>query len=54
MINPKRIELIDRDELIEVLYRSDCNTREKIAEAIYNQPVLAVMKFKCEIEMMME
>lgn len=53
MIMPKKVELIDRDELIEILYRSDCSTREKIADVVYSQPVVAVVKPRFEIEMMM-
>ena len=31
---------IDADELVEVLYRSDCSTREKIETIIRQQPTI--------------
>ena len=33
--------LIDRDELLEQLWRSDVSSREKIDEIIRNRPVVA-------------
>lgn len=49
MLNRKEIPLIDRDELIEVLVRSDVSTREKIEEIVQTQPVVAVAVKKYEI-----
>ncbi len=52
MIVPKMVELIDRDELIETLVRSDVSSREKIVEIVYNQQVVAQLCTKFEIELM--
>lgn len=49
VLNRKEIPLIDRDELIEVLARSDVSTREKIAEIVQKQPVVAVAAPRYEI-----
>jgi hypothetical protein len=49
VLNRKEIPLIDRDELIEVLARSDVSTREKIAEIVQKQPVVAVAVQRYEI-----
>ena len=46
----KQINLIDRDELIEVLFRSDCSTREKIEEIVESQPVVAIARYQMNIE----
>lgn len=51
MNKPRRVELIDRDELIEALYRDDVSTREKIAAIVERQPTVAVVRYVCEIEM---
>lgn len=51
MNKPTRVELIDRDELLEALYRDDVSTREKIAAIVERQPTVAVVRYVCEIEM---
>ena len=44
------IELIDKNELIEVLARSDCSSREKILDIVVSRPVIAVAKHRYEIQ----
>ena len=45
-----KIELIDKNDLIDVLMKSDCIDKQKLAEIIDGQPVLAVARHKYEIE----
>lgn len=47
----KKIELIDRDALIEVLRRCDIENRE-VQDIVYSQPVIAVATPRFDVEMM--
>lgn len=47
----KKLELIDRDRLVEVLSENGCNT-EKVCDIIFSQPVVATATPRFEIEMM--
>lgn len=49
MIQTGEIELIDKNELIEVLARCDCSSMEKVMDIIVSRPVIAVAKHRYEI-----
>lgn len=53
MIVAKKIDLIDREELLEVLWRSSCSldVKERITEIIDSRPVVAMAKVKYELEL---
>lgn len=53
MKKQRSVELIDRDELIDVLYREDVSTREKIAAIVERQPTVALVRYVCEVEMIL-
>ena len=48
----KKIELIDRDQLVEALSRQDYITQETINDVIYSLPVVAVATPKFDVEIM--
>ena len=50
MLKTGQIMLIDKIELIDMLMRSDCSSREKVIDIVDNQPVIAVAKHKYEVE----
>ena len=43
------MKLIDADELLECLWREDVSSREKIAEIVNRQPIIAYAKLRTEI-----
>ena len=45
----QKMKLIDADELLECLWREDVSSREKIAEIVNRQPIIAYAKIKTEI-----
>lgn len=46
----KKMELIDREELIEILKNNEC-INEKIQDIVYSQPIVATATPKFEVEM---
>lgn len=46
-----KIELIDRDALIEVLSKCVLESLESVQDIIYSQPVVAVATPRFEVEM---
>ena len=46
----KKMELIDRDQLVEALSQQDCITLEKVNDVVYSLPIVAVATPKFDVE----